>query len=150
MAHTYVSIYLHFIFSTKNRLGTIMPDMRERLWAYMGGIANMNNLKPICIGGEIDHAHLLLSFPTTITTAVAMQRIKGKSSLWVHETFPGSWDFNWQEGFAAFSVSYEDLPRVTAYIRDQHLHHQHETFQQELIRLLEENHIAYDPRYLWN
>ena len=52
----------------------------------MGGIAKQNEMKPLCIGGVADHVHLLLSLPTTMSVAKAMQLIKGGTSAWAHET----------------------------------------------------------------
>jgi putative transposase len=65
----------------------LSPEIRERLWPYLGGIAKQNNIRPACIGGVADHVHLLLSLPTTIAVAKAIQLIKGASSAWVHDTF---------------------------------------------------------------
>jgi hypothetical protein len=39
----------------------------------LGGIAKQNGIKPACIGGVADHIHLLLSLPTTIAIAKAIQ-----------------------------------------------------------------------------
>jgi hypothetical protein len=44
----------------------LVGETRERLWAFMGGIARRNGVKPICIGGVEDHVYLLLSMPTTL------------------------------------------------------------------------------------
>lgn len=45
MAHSYTSIMVHYVFSTKNRRKIITPDLEERLWPYMGGIARENKMK---------------------------------------------------------------------------------------------------------
>lgn len=39
MANSYISLYIHIVFSTKERQAMITPDLQNRLWAYMGGIA---------------------------------------------------------------------------------------------------------------
>ena len=88
MSHTYCSSLFHCVFSTKERQRTIAPEIQERLWAYMGGIARENEMKALAVGGMEDHAHLLLSLPSTMTIAEAMRKIKGGSSLWMHERFP--------------------------------------------------------------
>jgi putative transposase len=44
----------------------LVGETRERLRAFMGGIARQNGVKPICIGGVEDHVYLLLSMPTTL------------------------------------------------------------------------------------
>ena len=63
MPHTYVSSFVHYVFSTKNRERTIAPEMRERLWAYMGGIARKNHMKAMAVGGTDDHVHALRRCP---------------------------------------------------------------------------------------
>jgi len=38
MAHSFTSLLLHIIFSTKNRDPILIPGIRPRLFKYMGGI----------------------------------------------------------------------------------------------------------------
>jgi REP element-mobilizing transposase RayT len=80
MANSYISIYVHYVFRTKNRLPLIRPDTQERLWSYMGGIARNNHMKAFAVGGMEDHAHVLVSLPSTLTVSKAIQIIKGNSS----------------------------------------------------------------------
>ncbi len=84
------------MFSTKDRRPLITPQLRERLWPYLGGITRENGINAVSIGGVEDHVHLLLSVPTTMPIAKAMQLIKGGSSKWVHDTFPDPRLFAWQ------------------------------------------------------
>jgi len=109
MAHSYVSCIMHYAFSTKERARIIRPAFRDRLWAYIGGIARENRMTPFAVGGVEDHAHVLVSLPSTVTIAHAVQLIKGGSSKWASETFPNARDFAWQEGYGAFSVSISGL-----------------------------------------
>jgi len=103
MAHSYTKILIHYVFSTKNREKIMTAPLQERLWAYMGGIANGNNMKTLAIGGIEDHVHLLISLPVTLSISKAIQLIKGGSSKWVHDTFPDHNEFKWQEGYGAFN-----------------------------------------------
>ena len=72
------------------------------------------------VGGVEDHCHILVSLPSTLAIAKAIQLLKGGSSLWVRETFPPQSDFAWQEGYGAFSLgvsqveSFEKLHRIPA------------------------------------
>jgi REP element-mobilizing transposase RayT len=149
MAHSYVSIYIHYIFSTKYRRKIITPELQQRLWPYMGGIARENKMKPMAIGGIEDHAHLFLSLPSTLSIAKAIQLVKGGSSTWVHDTFPQFRDFEWQEGYGAFSVSISRVAQTIAYIKNQKEHHQKQTFEEEYLAFLKKHGIEYDERYLW-
>ena len=146
---SYVSAYFHCVFSTKERRPQIKPELRDRLWPFLGGIARQNKMKAVEIGGMEDHVHLLLSLPTTLAISKAMQLIKGGSSKWVHETFPEQRQFAWQEEYGAFSVSVSQLDKTIAYIRNQPEHHRKTTFQEEFLMLLKKHGIEYDERYLW-
>ena len=44
MAHSFTGIYIHIIFSTKNRTRMLSPELRDRLFPYMGGLK--------CCGGR--------------------------------------------------------------------------------------------------
>ena len=146
---SYVSSYFHCVFSTKERRPLITPELRERLWPFLGGIARQNKMKAVEICGVADHVHLLLSLPATMPISKAMQLIKGGSSKWVHETFPNQRLFSWQEEYGAFSVSVSQLDKTIAYIRDQPEHHRKLTFQEEFLMLLKKHGVEYDERYLW-
>ena len=104
MANTFSCLNIHCVFSTKERVLVLNPDIRERLWPYMGGIAKQNGMIPKCIGGVSDHVHLLVTLPTRFAVAKAVQLIKAGSSAWIHQTFPNLRNFAWQQGYGAFSV----------------------------------------------
>ena len=76
MSHTYYSLMFHCVFATKNRRVLIPADLKQKLWPYMAGIARENKFKALAAGGTSDHAHVLLSLPTTIAVAKAVQLIK--------------------------------------------------------------------------
>src|SRR5271165_3149742 len=146
---SYVSSYFHCIFSTKERRPFSTPPLRERLWPFLGGIARQNKMKAIEIGGVDDHVHLLLSLPSTMAIAKALQLVKGGSSKWIHETFPEHRGFAWQVKYGAFGVSVSQLDKIVGYIRGQETHHRKMTFQEEFLALLKKHRVEYDDRYLW-
>jgi REP element-mobilizing transposase RayT len=147
---SYVSSYHHCVFSTKERRPIITPELRERLWPFMGGIARQNKMTAVEIGGVEDHVHILLAIPSTIAIAKALQLIKGGSSKWVYETFPEHRLFGWQTKYGAFSVSVSQLDKIILYIKDQENHHRKMTFKEEFVALLQKHCIHYDERYLWD
>jgi putative transposase len=146
---SYVSSYYHCVFSTKERRPLISPSLQERLWPYLGGIARQNEMRAVEVGGVADHVHILLSLPSTLAIAKAMQLIKGGSSKWVHDTFPEHQLFGWQVKYGAFSVSVSQLEKTIEYIRGQAEHHRKRTFQEEFLALLKKHGVAFDERYLW-
>jgi putative transposase len=138
---SYVCAYFHCAFSTKERRPFITPDLRERLWPFLGGIARRNKMKAIEVGGVEDHVHILLSLPSTMAISKAMQLIKGGSSKWIHETFSDQREFAWQEEYGAFSVSVSQLDKTIEYIRGQPEHHRKMTFQEEFLTLLKKHRV---------
>jgi REP element-mobilizing transposase RayT len=59
MGQSLVKNYLHIVFSTKNRVPLIGEDIKNKLYAYLGGICNELECNPIIIDGHVDHVHLL-------------------------------------------------------------------------------------------
>ena len=149
MANSYISLYIHVVFSTKERQAMIGPELQNRLWAYMGGIARENQMKALSIGGTQDHIHVLLSLPATLPIAKAVQLIKGGSSKWIHDTYANLQEFAWQEGYGAFSVNVSLLEDTVHYIENQAEHHKRKTFQEEYIEFLKRHGIRYDERYVF-
>ena len=150
MSNTYTSLHFHFTFSTQYRRPWINADIEQQIWAYLGGIARKNRMKALMVGGVDDHVHLLIGGPPTIAPAKIAQLIKGGSSAWIHDEFPGLQEFAWQDGYGAFTVSKSALPDVSAYIENQREHHRTLTYQDEFLALLERHGIEYDERYLWD
>ncbi len=56
-------------------------------------------------------------------------------------------NFNWQEGFGAFSYSQSHLNTVINYIENQKQHHKKKTFKDEYIALLKAFEIEYNEEY---
>jgi putative transposase len=149
MANTYTSLHYHIVFSTKNRELWIKPDVEQRIWAYLGGIAKQNKMKPLQIGGIEDHVHVLLGAPAVLAPAKIAQLLKGGSSAWIHETLPRMEGFGWQDGYGAFTVSKSNIPTVAEYIQGQRVHHRMKSFQDEYRELLKRHEIDFDERYVW-
>jgi putative transposase len=76
MSHSYCSNRIHLVFSTKNREKNLSPQIQEKLWPYMAGIARNHDFEAIKIGGVEDHAHTLLLLPATVPLAKAIHHAK--------------------------------------------------------------------------
>ena len=149
MPHSYTSIIVHVVFSTKDRKPLLDTALEERLYPYLGGILRELGGKLIAVNGVEDHLHLLAAMKTTMSVAEIVGKVKGSSSKWIHETFPDRSRFEWQRGYAAFSVSESQVSRVATYIDRQKVHHQEFSFRDEFLRLLQRHGISPDERYLW-
>jgi len=148
MAHTYTSLYYHIVFSTKNRAPLLTADWRDNLFGYLVGVGNHLKATTVEIGGVEDHVHWLCRAPAALAVAELVQKVKANSSGWANEERKIDGRFEWQIGYAAFSVSCSQAPRVKRYIATQEEHHRKEDYARELRRLLERHGIEFDERYL--
>jgi putative transposase len=150
LSSTYTNLLYHILFSTKSREPIITADWKEELYRYLGGIIRAEGGVCLEIGGIEDHVHILAKLKPTISVAEMLKLIKANSSKWVNDHKVIDRGFGWQVGYAAFSVRESQVEAVRHYVRNQEQHHRKQTYQEELIALLERHGIEYDPRYLRN
>ena len=151
MPQSLAAIYLHLIWSTKDRMPLLVPAVRPRLFEYMGVIFRDLNCPAITMNAVDDHIHVLCRLSRTLEVADLFEEVKGSSSKW-HKTSDGGAlrQFAWQSGYGAFSVSASHVDEVIAYIARQEEHHRQRSFQEEFRTLLDRYKIEYDEKYLWD
>lgn len=151
MPQSLSAVYIHLVFSTKERR-PFLQDMPVRcaLHEYLGGISNQLNCPPVLIGGVEDHVHLLASLGRVITQAEWVKELKRASNRWLKEQDHNYADFEWQGGYASFSVSPSNLEQVKRYIALQEEHHRKTGFQDELRELLRRHGLEWNEKYVWD
>jgi REP element-mobilizing transposase RayT len=132
-----------------------VPCLRERqirdaLQAYIAGTLQQCNCPAILVGAVADHVHILCVLSKTLSLSKLVEEVKTGSSKWLKAQAVTLQGFYWQSGYGAFSVSGSHLASVRDYIASQEEHHRTLTFQEELRQLLQEHHIAFDERYVWD
>jgi putative transposase len=144
-------VYLHTIFSTKDRYPFFQtPEIQKELHAYLASVSNNLKCPAIKIGGVADHVHLLTRLPRTVTIADFVKEVKRVTSRWLHER-GNEWDkFSWQVGYGVFSVSASKVPQVEKYIVNQAEHHRTQTFQEEYREFLQRHEVEFDEQYVWD
>src|SRR5713101_2173069 len=130
--HSFIGCLMHCVWATKERRPSIKPELQQRLWPYLGGIARESKMKALIVGGVEDHVHVLLSIPATLSVAKSIQLLKGNSSKWSHDTFNEQWSIEWQDGYGAFRIAISGVEDTTKYIRGQGKPHRKVTFKQAL------------------
>ncbi len=148
MPQTFTQFHDHVVFSTRHRAPTIAPDIRQRVWGYLGGIVRAETGIALKIGGTADHVHLLVTLRQTADFPEFMRVLKARSSTWAHETFPKA-DLWWQTGYGAFTVSHSGLKPVAEYIEGQDAHHAKQSFQDEFRLFLRRHGLEADEEHMW-
>ncbi len=150
MAQTLVKLYVHIIFSTKNRADWILPEIEEELFGYIGGISNGNKSKLLAANGTANHIHLLVSMSKNIELSELVGDIKRDSSKWIKTKDNSYRSFQWQDGYGGFSVGYTQIDDVKKHIANQKQHHTKVSFEDEFRYFLNKYDVEYDERYVWD
>jgi len=154
MSQSLSQIWVHIIFSTKNRYPFLtQPILQKRVHDYISAICLKLQCTTPTIGGVSDHLHILTSLPKNLPISEPVEKIKTGSSKWIKTLYQADNIFSkfyWQRGYAAFSVSQSKLEAVRFYIVNQEKNHKKQSFQDELRKFLVQYDIKYDEKYIWD
>ena len=150
MPQSLAKIYLHIIFSTKNRKDILRSDIEDELYKYIAGIMKNLNCTAIIIGGTTNHLHILNIFSRTISISEMVGTIKKESSKWIKTRGKKYNKFHWQNGYGVFSIAHSQVEAVKKYIENQKEHHKKMTFQEEYRKFLHKYNVEYDEKYVWD
>ena len=148
MGQSLAKIYLHIVFSTKGRQTYISKEYTDDLHAYIVGVLSKIGSYTEAIYANPEHIHILNTLPRTISVADLIQKIKTPSSKWLKEK--GIEDFDWQDGYGAFSLSYNGFQGVKKYILNQENHHKNKFYKDEMRSLYKKYKIDFDEKYVWD
>jgi putative transposase len=149
MANTYTQMNLHAVFVVNHRTCLITENYKDQLCSYIAGTLKGMQCYPLAINGHLDHVHLLYEMNTTLSVADQLGKLKSNSSKWVNDLKFLKKDFQWQQGYAAFTISKRERDKVIKYINNQESHHKEVAFKDEYLNLLKEHDIIFDERYLF-
>jgi putative transposase len=133
-------------FSTKNRADLIHPNIEDRVWSYIGGIARKHKMTALQVGGIYNHIHALVSSPPSIAPSQIAQWLKGGSSHWIHDEFqhlnkfvPGKTDM----------VCFRYVSHIPRKLSNTLRTNENITKRRRLKKILKLHEIEYDERYLF-
>lgn len=151
MPQSYAQVYLHLVWSTKGRRRFLTDiPIRDRLHAYLAATCSELGSPALVVGGVEDHVHLLCRLKRTTSIAELVRDLKRASSRWVKAASAKLNAFDWQDGYAAFSLSPAHVAALTTYIREQAEHHRRESFQDEFRRLMKKYGLEIDEQHTWD
>ena len=150
MAQTLTSLLVHIVFSTKHRADLITPEIEPKLFAYIGGILNNEKSVLLASGGTMNHIHLLVSQSKTMALSDLVKDVKQGSSKWIKTRGREFAGFHWQDGYGAFTIGKSQVETLRGYLAKQKVHHQKQSFEDELREALKNYEVEFDERYLWD
>jgi putative transposase len=151
MSQSLSAVYIHAVFSTKERWQYLRELLvRDEVHTFLGGASNHLGCPALAVGGTGDHIHQLIRFSRTITQADWIKEIKRVSNAWAKQRYPHLHNFSWQAGYGMFSVNPSELDALRHYIATQEEHHRKASFQDEFRALLKQYGLEWDERYVWD
>ncbi|WP_312075307.1 IS200/IS605 family transposase [Chryseobacterium sp.] len=150
MSQSLNKIYVHLIFSTKNRVPFLTDDIKDELFNYLGGVCKNLECNPLQVGGYKDHVHILCLLSKKMTLVKLLEEVKSSSSKWIKTKDEKFSNFYWQSGYGAFSVNPTETDLVKKYIQNQEEHHKVKNFQDEYRAFLKKYDVEYDEKYVWD
>lgn len=130
---SWVRVYLHMVFSTKNREPFLnSSELRKNVFQHIKKNATEKEIWLDCVNGYEDHAHCLISLGKEKSISKVAQLIKGESSFWINQNKLTAEKFIWQDDYWVVGVSESRLESVRNYIHNQESHHSKKSFSDEI------------------
>jgi putative transposase len=123
LTNTHSKVFVHMIWSTKNRMSFLEKSIRPSLYEKLSVIISEGGNVVHAIGGVEDHVHLLVDVSRNMQLSELVGSIKAKSTHWLSGKADTFRDFEWQAGFGGFSISSPTADAVKTYIAQQEEHH---------------------------
>ncbi|MCX6165357.1 MAG: IS200/IS605 family transposase [Ignavibacteriae bacterium] len=137
MPHSFTNIWIHLIFSTKDRQLLISESFESKLHNHIKAkLINEYESYVEAINGTSDHMHILYKQSPNFSLKDIVKNIKGESSHWINENNFTKEKFVWQSGYSAFSISIDKVKIVKKYIDNQKKHHKKIIFIDEIKKFL--------------
>ncbi|MCX2576289.1 IS200/IS605 family transposase [Pedobacter sandarakinus] len=129
---SYVKIWVHLVFSTKNRHPYLTKTIRYKLQNHIIENCKQKSIFLKTVNGYTEHLHCLISVGKEQSIAKIAQLIKGESAYWINKNKLTDETFMWQDDYFAVSVSESNLEIVNNYIKYQENHHHKKSFEEEV------------------
>lgn len=123
----YWQLFYHIVWTTKNRLPLLTPDVEPVVYEFLRVKAVGLGAKVFALNGVSDHVHLVASIPPKIAVAKFIGQVKAVASTKFNKSDLAKTPLFWQEEYSVFSFDRKRLPNFVAYVERQKDHHAQNT-----------------------
>ena len=128
---SYVRIWLHCVWATKNRVPLLTKEKKEIVIEHIKQNAKLKSIYLDSLNGHTGHLHCIISLGPDQSISKVMQLIKGESSFWINKNKIIETPFEWADEYFAVSVSESQIQKVRSYISGQEEHHKQKSWEEE-------------------
>ena len=137
----FLDVWIHLIWSTKNRARVLIKEKREPLFAHIRENCKSKSIYLDIVNGHIDHVHTLVSLRGDQSIAKIAQLMKGESAHWANQQQLFRPRLEWQDEYIAISINPSEKNRVREYIRAQEAHHEIRSFMDEFASVMRDQRL---------
>lgn len=127
-----VYLFVHVIWCVNRREALLSKPVRRVLFTHLQKEGEERGIRIVTVGGVEDHVHCLLQLLPSQNLLQVLKSIRTSSAAWINENKLLTAEFEWEEGYAAYSVSPSGVKQVVEYIGKQEEYHKSKTLDSEL------------------
>ncbi|HEY4060758.1 MAG TPA: transposase [Puia sp.] len=127
-----VYLFVHIIWAVNRREALLTKPVRRILFQHMQKDGKERGLRVIAVGGAEDHIHCLVQLMPSQNLVQVVRSIRNDSAAWLNENKLLAEIVEWEEWYAAYSVSPSGVKQVLEYIGKQEDYHKTKTLADEL------------------
>ena len=131
-SHTRTFLFIHVIWTTAGRVAVLKKPVRTILFAYLQKSSEEKGIKILALNGVEDHLHVVLQLQPAQNLSQVVKSLKTDSAGWIISTNLLGSEFEWQDNYAAYTVSPSGLKQVIEFVGNQEMYHQTKTLESEL------------------
>jgi REP element-mobilizing transposase RayT len=127
-----VYLFVHVICCVNRREALLTKPVRRVLFTHLQKEGEEKGIRIVAVGGVEDHVHCLVQLLPSQNLLQVLKSIRNSSAAWINENKLLTTEFEWEEGYAAYSVSPSGVKQVVDYIGKQEEYHKSRTLDSEL------------------
>lgn len=113
----YHKLFYHLVWTTWKREPLITSQNEALIYEAISKKCDDLGGQMLAIGGISDHVHAVTVIPPKMAIADFVSQLKGYSSFVTGESF------GWQQEYAVFTISPNNLRQAISYVKNQKQHH---------------------------
>jgi REP element-mobilizing transposase RayT len=136
-----VHLYVHVLWAVRGRDAILTKTIRTVLFAHLQKSAEAKGTRILSVNGGTDHVHVLLQLHPAQNLAQVVRQLKAESAEWLNATQLIAAGMDWEDDYAAYSVSPSAVRQVTDYLDRQEEYHKAKSLDAEL-EIFDKVHIG--------
>ena len=133
-SHSIYDLKYHIVFRKKYRYWVLTGEVGNRVRELIREVCAANYVDIVSGSVSLDHVHLLLGVPPSLSLSKFVQYVKGENTRKLQMKFEHiknrQWgEHLWSRGYYAVTVENVNSEEVQRYIENQEMHHKEDNFK---------------------